>query len=599
MCGIHLIVQKSKAGDENSGPILRMIESLEHRGPDGSGNLHLNWGDEQVWIGHNLLAISADVKNARQPLVSEDGITGIVFNGQIYNHSELRNLLEKDGIFVKNPSDTAVLLAWIQVHGRKGLRKLEGMYAFVFWDSLKKLLIIHRDGYGIKPLFLARTRHTMAVSSEPYALFASGLFQFSIDKKAISYYLKYKFIPPNYSPWTGLKLIPPGEVIEYWEGKPMHFQVHSERLHPKGISGRQALDKGFSAVIPANEPIGLLFSGGLDSTLILTWCLQNGISIKPFSIRFQGFGNQHFDDQESARYLAEKLGVEVEWVDVGMEDLANLLSFPNGKLPIVADSAWWLTNLLAQRAKEFGIRILLSGAGADEWFGGYRRHWYYHQWQKINPYFPDRWQRPILQKLKMGNPLDKSGHSQRVSELVWDAAVSSRLSGFLKNQPSLYHTHQQKSNSALQESLHWDQREYLPNDVLAVSDFATMAHGIEGRFPYLHPSITNWAESFSAEERMEGGRKHLLLQFLSPDLNEYFRKKKKHGFGVPMEALLKSQIGKSWMNEQVLSQKEFFSNWFTEESWQEFLSKWSPEKMAQEGFALGWLSKWMERQNFL
>lgn len=596
MCGIHLLVQKSSNRSENLGAMGRMVQSLRHRGPDGFDHLHLDWGDEQVWIGHNLLAISGNKDESRQPMISEDGYCGIVFNGQIYNYEDLRIQLKSQGFVVNNSSDTAVLLAWIQIHGRKGLRKLEGMYAFVFWDSSKKLLIIHRDGYGIKPLFLARNRHSLAVSSEPEALFASGVFQFSIDYKSVYFYLKYKFIPPHSSPWTGLKVLLPGEVIEYWEGKPMHFQVHSEKVHSKELSGFEALHKGFSAVIPANEPVGLLFSGGLDSTLILNWCLQNGISVKLFSLRFLGFENQKFEDQESARFLAEKFGIEIEWVDVVPDDFRNLLSFPGGKMPLIADSAWWLTDLLSKRARQLGVRILLSGAGADEWFGGYRRHWYYYKWQKINSFVPDRWQLSILKKLKIGRLSGLNEKNIDVGGLIWDAAVSSQLTGFIREKPSLPHAHPQKNTSSLDKALHWDQTEYLPNDVLAITDFATMANGVEGRFPFLHPAITNWAESFSAEERLQEGRKHILFQFLNPELQEYFRKKKKRGFGVPMEAFLKSEYGNNWINTHVFENQGLFSPWFEESSWKKFKNSWTAEKMAQEGFSLAWLSKWIQNQ---
>lgn len=595
MCGIHLIVQKGGFEKPDSGPIHRMVQSLKHRGPDGMDVIHLDWGEEQIWLGHNLLAISAEKEESRQPMVSNDGSCGIVFNGQVYNQMELRARLKEDGI-VCGPSDSAVLLSWIQKHGRKGLRKLVGMFAFVFWDSEKRLLIIHRDGYGIKPLFLARNRHFFAISSEPKALFSSGLFSFSVDYRAIAYYLKYKFIPPPFSYWVGIKPLFPGEVIEYWEGKPMHFQIHFESTNQDVLPPQKALDTAFSSIIPTNEPVGLMFSGGLDSTLILSWCLRNNIQVKPYSIRFLWPENQTFHDQNSAEMLAKKFGVDIEWVDLDQEKMKELLAFPAADLPLIADSAWWLTWLISERAKSQGIRILLSGAGADEWFGGYRRHWFYYQWQKLNQFIPGRWQLSLLKKLQLTNPLNHKDKSPQLSDLVWDAGVSSRLTGYIKSPPILPHEQNTKSMSDLQAGLIWDQTEYLPNDVLALTDFATMAHGIEGRFPFLHPALTVWAESHSAEQRLEDGRKHLLFQFLDSELQTFFKKRKKQGFGVPMQALFESEFGAKFLKENISNQQKLFEPWFDSTKWSEFIQNWKPGKMPQESFALAWLAQWLTKQ---
>lgn len=568
------------------------MESMSHRGPDGTGMIHLDWEDEQIWLGHNLLAISASMDEARQPYCSSDGDCGIVFNGQIFNHQELRAQLLEDGIKVASSSDTAVLLAWIQKHGRRGLRKLVGMFAFVFWNSEKRLLIIHRDGYGIKPLYIARNRQYLAVSSEPTALIASGLFSISIDNRFVSYYLKYKFISPHGSPWHGIKPLFPGEVIEYWEGKPMHFEVHFEKHAVLMESLKLALEESFKAVIPQREPFGLLFSGGLDSTLILDWCLKNNLPVKPYCIRFPGQQKRKGADEEAAEWVGQKLGIQVVWVDVHQQDLIEMAEFIKGNQPLVADSAWWLTWLIARRARKDGIRILLSGAGADEWFGGYRRHWFFYQWQKVNPFIPDRWQQSVLKKLALPKPPNQK--EIPISQLVWEAAVSNQLSPFLDPSPSLPHPVNHHSGSPLESALAWDQSEYLPNDILTITDLATMAHGIEGRFPFLHPNLTHFADAIPAEKRMENGRKHLLLQLLEPELKSYLKGRKKQGFGIPMTIFLQTEPGKNWINQKVIKNKQAFLPWFSEESWTRFLHQANPEKYPQELFALGWLAQWLE-----
>jgi asparagine synthase (glutamine-hydrolysing) len=230
---------------------------------------------------------------------------GIVFNGQIYNHESLRDELIEKGYSFKTGTDTETLLYWLKENGRKGLRKLCGMYAFVFWDSSKELLIIHRDQYGIKPLFYARNRHYLVFSSEPAGLFASGLFKFSPDSKGIASYLKYKFIPSPNNAWIGMKEVMPGESIEYWEGKPMHYQVKMEIEIPDFNDLKSAINAGFKQIIPREKSVGLMLSGGIDSTIILQHCLENGIQVELFSIRF-GFGSKDdFADQEAVEYLGK------------------------------------------------------------------------------------------------------------------------------------------------------------------------------------------------------------------------------------------------------------------------------------------------------
>lgn len=591
MCGIHLIIQKSGENEIGSAAIQKMVKALEHRGPDGYGILHLDWGDEQIFLGHNLLAINADPAISRQPFLHPDGQSGIIFNGQIFNHSILRAQLLLDGIEVPNPTDTAILLAWLRFYGRKGLRSLVGMYAFVFWDSIKQLLIIHRDGYGIKPLFTARNRHFFLASSEPSALLAAGLIPFSIDHRSIAQYLKYKFIAAPASPWFGIKPLAPGEVIEYWEGKPMHFQVNQFPTQQVDGELEKAMDKAFAEVIPANEPFGLMFSGGLDSSLILQWCLKRKLPVQPYAIRFLWPENQLFSDQESAREISEKWGIEVRWVDIVKNDFEEFTTFLKGNQPLVADSAWWLTDRIARQAKQDGLRILLSGAGADEWFAGYRRHWYFFQWTRFQGIFPERLQAAVLAKLKRKS--NEETKEVSLPQAVWEAGVSNKLSPFLQFSPSLPNP-ENFSEEPLNAALRWDQKQYLPNDILAITDLATMAHGLEGRFPFLHPALTQWADTQTAIARIQGGRKHFLLDLLDESFKTHFRKRKKQGFGIPMGTFLESDAGQNWLDQQVWGNDGIWKPWFDAKDWQYWKATFSAKKHPQEAFALAWLASWLK-----
>ena len=594
MCGIHLIVRKTEAQIDCSLALQQMISASGHRGPDGSGYKVLQWSAEQIWIGHNLLSISDNPDLSRQPMETADGTCGIIFNGQICNHLEIRSMLRSAGVEFRSDSDTETLLYWLRQYGRKGLRQLRGMYAFVFWDSAKELLIMHRDGYGIKPFYYSRSRHYFIASSEPEAIIKSGLMPFAIDKQAIAYFLKYKFIPAPQSPWVGIKSLLPGEVVEYWESKPLHYIVQDVPRFPDISSLEEALDVGFAEVIAAREPVALMLSGGIDSTLILTWCLKNGVEVVPYAIRFDpGLGGSN-PDQQAVEFLIQKFQIQVRWVEVGLAEMNELWNLPKRGSVLVADSAWILTACIARRCKLDGIRIVLSGAGADEWFGGYRRHWYYHQWEKLNRFVPEKWQASLLRK--MGNA--RSGalpKTDSVATLVWDYAVSGKLSTILRKEPFLSTGHKPDMGSNLPAALIWDQKQYLPNDVLLITDMATMAFGVEGRFPFLHPAITGFADRFSAEVHLKTGRKWMLTELLRPVLGRAFVERKKRGFGLPLSAFWLQPENSDRVRQLVMRNQENLSQWFAPDELAKFLQKWKPEVMPQETLTLLLLSLWMEQ----
>ena len=597
MCGIHLIIQKSGSEFDCGPAIERMVAFSSHRGPDGYSTHTEDWSSEKIWLGHNLLAISDTVANARQPMFSADGSFGIVFNGQIYNHAELREMLENEGISFGSNGDTEVLMYWLRQHGRKGLRKLVGMYAFVYWDCERELCIVHRDGYGIKPLYFSRNRHFFVASSEPGAIAASGIFRLVPDGDSIAYYLKYKFVPAPATPWIGVKSLLPGEAIEYWEGKPMHYQVVTD-YSKTAENVEMAMDTAFSSIIPTNEKFGLMLSGGVDSTLILLWCLRHKLDVVPFSIRFGGEAADKNSDEYAVNQLEKALPIKVEWVDISANDLIEMASFHHGHLKtLVADSAWFLTERIAVKASRLGIRILLSGAGADEWFGGYRRHWYYHKWAKFNWLIPDRWQMPLVKKLRTntGN-LNKGKDS--VAGLVWDAAVSGGLTQYLKTSPYIPLRHKNENTTHLESALYWDQWQYLPNDILSITDAATMAYGIEGRFPFLHPAITQFADSFAADFRLANGRKWMLTQLFSKNADiEFVTKRKKQGFGVPFSNLSAGESFRQTFIGNLESKYHLFSGWFDEQSWQEMMHRFTLAKNPQEMLSLCWLAQWLENQS--
>ncbi len=593
MCGIHLIIQKEGEPDDGNIAIEKMVRALSHRGPDGFSWKKLEWKGENIWVGHNLLAISETKENAKQPMFGDDGSFGIVFNGQIYNHLQLRSVLEKRGVQFKNNSDTETLLYWVKIFGRRGLQELKGMFAFVFWDTKRKLLISHKDGYGIKPLYIARNRKYLVISSETKAIIESGLFPFSINKDKIGQYLQYKFIPGDETMWYGIKSFKPGEIMEYWEEKPLHFILQKQKSIKNPATLRQAISEGFSQVIPERMPCGLMLSGGIDSTIILNFCLENGIEVVPFSIRYSFGKPEDFADQQAVEYLAERFKLEINWIDIGLTEMDSFLDFPNGKNPLVADGAWYLTEKIALEANKLSLKVLLSGAGADEWFAGYRRHFFFNQWLKFEKFIPEKIKYNLVKQF-MGQRFSLNNAQSLNSSEIWKTATSSKLTPLVKESNQIAKPINIKS---LEDALLWDRQNYLPNDILNITDLATMANGIEGRFPFLHPEITDFASRFSSHELLKNGRKWILKEYLKPLTSEKFVNRKKRGFGLPLEYYFSTENGRNRISK-CLSDPALIP-FFNAEQWQEKSArmKAKPENWTMELLSLFWLSKWLLDQS--
>ena len=591
MCGIHLFIHKGNNIDLGKEVIERMLLATKHRGPDGMAWKYLDWDDEQIWLGHNLLAITDSIENSIQPMIGSYGDFGLIFNGQIYNHFELRKQLTELGIIFKTNSDTETLLYWVKTFGRKGLRKLKGMFAFIFWDSEKRLLIIHRDNYGIKPLYYSRNRHNFVISSEPAGIFESELFNLKFDPGSVSELAQFRFLTNYNTPWFGLKELNPGEVIEYWEGKPLHYFIQNEKEQAEFATLKESIADGFRETIPRNVPLGIMLSGGIDSTLILNYCIENGIHIIPYSIKFSFGSKEDLADQNAVEYLEKLYGISITWVEITLADIQDLLKNKLGGSPFVADAAWFLSLKITQKAKEDGIKILLSGAGADEWFGGYRRHWFFYQWTRFQSFIPESFKRNVFRNIRFKN-FQSSNTEKLNSWKIWEMALSSGLTSALPksnkiNKPA------SENDFTLDDALSWDQAHFLVGDILKITDLATMSQGIEGRFPFLHPSITNYANQFSGIERLHKGRKWMLKEQLEPITGYKFVNRKKRGFGLPLGYFFSTDQGKR-IAIDALNDPNISSS-FKTETWEQTKENLilNPQKWSQEIFTICFLFRWL------
>jgi asparagine synthase (glutamine-hydrolysing) len=266
--------------------------------------------------------------------------------------------------------------------------------------------------------------------------------------------------------------------------------------------------------------------------------------------------------------------------------------------PLIADSALFLTKKIAEAARKAGIRVLLSGAGADEWFAGYRRHWFFLQWNQYQHFVPGLVREKVVQAFRIGKMkwMEMPGGGSPAD--IWDASVASRLGSVLQNRVVLPLSPSPGDQSVLAMALAWDQRHYLVQDILTLTDIATMAFGVEGRFPFLHPAITGFADSQSAEDRLAKGRKWLLKNEMEKWAGKEFVNRRKLGFGLPYGRYLSSSEGQNLLNDTFNFLGEKLPGFWKMEVWSRFQTeaKAHPDDFAQEILALIWLCNWLKNQ---
>ena len=388
MCGIvGFIVNKKKSRSLLKEDVLRMSESLVHRGPDGAGS----WVDEKegVGLGHRRLSIIDLSSNGDQPMLSSSRQFILSYNGEIYNFSDLRKELERHQITFRGHSDTEIILAAIEQWGlEEALSRFVGMFAFALWDRKKKELHLVRDRMGEKPVYYGWANDTFLFGSELKALRAHPDWNGTIDRDSLALQLRYNHIPTPFSIFEGIHKLPPGmilrlnsgdrepEIRPFWSMKNV---VESGLTNPFTGNLRNAIsefDKLFR--LSVNEkmigdvPIGAFLSGGIDSSLVVAFMqAQSSRPIKTFTI---GFNDQRYDEAQNAKAIAQYLHTDHTDLYVSPEDAMKVIP----DLPTLFDEPFsdssQIPTYLVSRLARASVTVALSGDGADEIFSGYHRY---------------------------------------------------------------------------------------------------------------------------------------------------------------------------------------------------------------------------------
>lgn len=558
MCGIAIFA--GNAANQNLDLVKGMLRSIAHRGPDGDG---LKAYDGCI-LGHQRLSI-IDLRSGSQPMTVDEGRYSITFNGEIYNYREIREQLRQRGIDFKTDSDTEVILRAYQQFGVDCLSILRGMFAFVIWDSKEKKLFGARDLFGEKPFFYSQANDDgIVICSEIKGILSTKTIKWDIDLTSVDAYIALGYIPPDRTIYRDISVLPPSHYIQWQAGKTKIVRYWYPQFKESKLSMGDAEEKlrflvsnAVRRQMVADVPVGAFLSGGLDSSTIVAMMSEHSnCKIDTFSV---GFGAQNselpFASEVSMMYQTKHHELDVESVDVAdmLIKLSGVYDEP------FADSSSIPTYLVSQLASKY-VKVVLSGDGADELFGGYA--WGYPQlinsnnvpknqllWlvmRSLSRLMNDRFQRLALYSQSLG--IARHGDdiwSRRVHQSIYFSDKErSILWGGSTEAPIAYYPEGLYAPSngvkGLNEALYFDLTSYLPGDILTKVDRASMHHSLETRAPFLDKDLVEFALSLPALYKVQDFKTKIIMHnSLAQYWPESIRGRKKQGFGGPIPSWLK------------------------------------------------------------
>jgi len=535
------------------------LTALSQRGPDRQAEITLN----KSRIGHARLSIIDVSEGGDQPMLDPTGRYALVFNGEIYNYQSLAKDLRSQGIELRSNSDTEVLLHLLISKGKDALQLLNGFFAFAFYDSHKDYCLIARDRIGIKPLYHCTNSEGVFFASEMKGL--RPLVSFAeLDPTAIHFYFRLNYIPAPLTAHKGIKQLQPGYCIEVSKGVPSESQYYNLRDHiqaPKGCNLRELLTDAVRLRMISDVPLGSFLSGGVDSSIIAALACKEDPSLKTFSIGFKG--KSHFDESEHAERVAEHIGSDHLPIQLDEDEmLHHVEQFLDNLDTPFADSSAIAVHSLSEHTRKH-VTVALSGDGADELFGGYRKHqahliaergglttWMARAASSITPRSSGSYGSSFRDKIRKLNRFADGcklpPHDRYWAWASWatEAEVSELLE--LKRPESEYRRLYQArgpQEAEVEGVLLADTLSVLPDDMLCKVDRMSMQSSLEVRVPFLDHRVVEFAHSLRAKSRMRKGQGKYILQDAFGDLipQSIFNRSKK-GFDVPLEAWFRGPL---------------------------------------------------------
>jgi len=594
MCGIAGFM-----GDFSPALLDRMEARLAHRGPDDSGVLWLP--DARVGLAHRRLSIIDLSPLGHQPMWDETGAVVIVFNGEIYNYRELRKLLVGRGYGFKSQTDTEVILNLYLCFGEGLLPYLNGIFAFAIWDTRKQVLFLARDGLGIKPLYYTENSKGFLFASELKALLEEPSVDRTINLRAIQYHLAYLWCPSPHTMLARVFKLEPGHALTVREGRmERRWQFYDLPCDGVEVSGgeteaaglvQESLRTAVERQMVADVAVGAFLSGGLDSSAVVAMARQFSSTnkLQCFTIGFRDDAFQRetgADDLPYAQKVAKHLDVDLHTIYVGPEMSEHLVQMIYHLDEPQADPAPINVLLICQLARSHDIKVLLSGAGGDDIFTGYRRHYALSK-EKYWDWTP-RWLRRGLKGLssrlssthRHGRRLAKAfqyadleGRERLASYFYWiapeviqglfSADLKQTLAGVPSSGPLLEALdHLPPQTLPLDQMLYLEGKFFLTDHNLNYVDKMSMATGVEVRVPLLDPDMISLAASLPLSLKQHGAvGKYIFKRAMEPYLPPEVIYRPKTGFGAPLRHWLRHELKglmDDLLSEEVLRRRGFF-----------------------------------------
>jgi asparagine synthase (glutamine-hydrolysing) len=576
MCGIAGALCLDPDGPPiDPAVVLKLNEAQRHRGPDGAGLWSSS--DNRVVLGHRRLAIIDIGPDGAQPMSDAGGRWVITFNGEIYNYRAVRVELERAGCEFRTNSDTEVLINAVALWGEAGLKKLRGMYAFALWDSLQQELWLARDPYGIKPLYVARNRTAIWFSSQARCLSTCAPVDNRRDAAALVGFYLWGHVPEPFSWWAGIQMFPPGHIQRIKVGKPLSPPVPFDRVQDAYVREpaeplapselRQLILESVQHHLVADVPVGVFLSAGVDSNAIAALTTELGTRVHTVTLAFSEYAGTPDDEAPIAEAVAKAMGSEHVTVRVSREEFFEEV-FENFFLSMDQPTIDGLnTYLVSRAAASQGLKVVLSGLGGDELFGGY-------------PSFAQ-----IPQLLRFGRnalPFRGLGHAgSKILRSIAPTIISPKIAGLINYSNNIANAYflrralhieeeldallddswveegvqRLSTQSTIMESLKPNQDGnvhvqiaalesiwYMRNQLLRDTDWSSMAHGLEVRVPFVDIALLKRLGPAIASSAPPNKRD--LAACVKPNLQTNLDRAKT-GFTTPVRAWVAEKTGGS------------------------------------------------------
>lgn len=514
MCGIFGMIHKGQEfQDRYESNLLK--ESIAHRGPSGNGVHHFKNG----FAGNVRLAI-VDRAGGHQPIYTSDKKMGIVYNGEIYNHNELRDDLVKQGYEFQTKSDTEVVLQSYKAKGVESFKTFNGMFAFCIWDEVKDVKYVVRDQIGIKPLYIYEDGNSIIFSSEIKSLLALPGLDLSLNPLGLQDFLLYRYIPSPHTLYSRIRKLDPGTYLEVKGGQAVQWRYWDTSYEPQYPpmsfgEAKEALDelltKSVQSQLMGEVPVGVLLSGGLDSSAISYYVHKAGANLKTFNIGFP-----EVNEFSYSRQVAKKFGLEHYEIETTVDELVSCYDQVSLALDEpIADPACLPLHRICEELKKHVV-VVLSGEGGDELFAGY------NQYKEVSG-----------AHLKFGEEynffIQRSWYFQDHKDFLKDKTYPQSHLRFKK-----YF----EEKSILNGMLNFDMKTWMPDNLMMKADKILMSHSLEGRFPFLDLNVFEFSCKLPEEYKLNGNlTKFVLRDLVDPVMPKDIINRPKMGFTVPVDIL--------------------------------------------------------------